>query len=207
MTMAICFFFTKLKLTRTPFIHWPVKDDVSYLCCETWKKFRSIKTKKKKKLRECWVHDISTLWPPHDNDDDDDGDSGSGGGTYPCASRCLLLFFLSSPTALVVRFAFAVRPIVTTVIVSRDAAAVSGGGRWDGGAKYRTGLLGRSWRPIDPAHTANGKRSAAETSQASRFSSVRKAAGSLSSLLFFIIIVFWTFLFDGQRSWRNHSVI
>lgn len=132
------------------------------------------------------MHDISTLWPPQNNDDNDD--DGGGGGTYPCASRCLLLFFLSSPTALVARFAFAVRPIVTTVIVSRDAAAVSsGGGRWDGGAKCRTGLLGRSWRPIDPAHTANGKRSAAETSQASRFSSVRKAAGSLSSLPFLLL--------------------
>jgi len=42
--------------------------------------------------------------------------------TYPRASRCLLLFFPSSP-ALAVRFAFAVRPIVTADVVSRDAAA------------------------------------------------------------------------------------
>jgi len=53
-------------------------------------------------------------------------------------------YFPPSSPALAVRFAFAVRPIVTTDVVSRDAAAAPcpGVGDGTGVAKCRTGLLG-----------------------------------------------------------------
>jgi len=107
------------------------------------------------------------------------------------ASRCLLLFFSRLPP----RRLSDLHLHSTTYRNRRrrfEGCCHRGGGRWDGGAKCTTGLLGEECLPIDPAHTANGKRSAAETSRASRFSSVRKAASSLSFFTVFSIKQFFS---------------
>jgi len=102
------------------------------------------------KIMQCWVYDISTLWPPHENDDDD----------LPSrASRCLLLFFSVFPRV--------GGPICIRRTTYRNRRrrrfegccrrTVSGVGNVTGVAKCRTGLLGEVRRPIDPAHTANNE--------------------------------------------------
>jgi len=114
------------------------------------------------------------------------------------ASRCLLLFFSVLPRD--------GGPICIRHTTYRNrrrrfkgcCRRPGGAGRCDAGAKCRTWLLGEERRPIDPAHTANGKRSAAETSRASRFSSVRKAASSLS--LFTVLFIIFLNIFSRRSA-------